>query len=541
MIQNILEYSYINAGAHAVTGLTNTTGTLLPAFDQTVDYTAFNKASYISQGDYSYYLTYGPDRQRSKTVLNHTPLENTILTKYYAFGDYEKEVTPTGTRHLHYIAGGDGLAAIYAKYDNAPDSLYFIMKDHLGSIVGAINDETGTVYRQNFDAWGRKRNPVTWSYTDIPDFPFDRGYTGHEHLKWFGLINMNGRLYDAALGRFLSPDLIVQNPTNTQNYNRYSYCLNNPLKYVDPSGYYRAGNSGDWWAGGDGPVFYFQGYGQEIPSGIGPGSGNHWSDYTRSEFGNFMLSNRRSFDYMYGPGSVDLGYEMYKNPILREQWASEEINLAQVRKDGGYWVYVSNDNVVGENMLYGTNSQLNELSGSETILKFIKIECGNSQAGVGEPLPTWLSWTNNSINTVAYGATVTGGSAGMLSSGAIRYYFNAWKGNQYIKTFSLTKLGTNIGYGTSFVGFGIGLYNFFDTESKTWGTYGQLGISLLSSGLTLSGPTSPIGIGIGFIEVAGGFSGFYNYLDSQQQFYNSTGGMLLPVNGIPTFIPIRKP
>jgi hypothetical protein len=47
---------------------------------------------------------------------------------------------------------------------------------------------------------------------------------------------MNGRLYDPKLHRFLQPDNYVQDPSNTQNYNRYSYVLNNPLKYTDPSG-----------------------------------------------------------------------------------------------------------------------------------------------------------------------------------------------------------------------------------------------------------------------------------------------------------------
>lgn len=56
------------------------------------------------------------------------------------------------------------------------------------------------------------------------------GYTGHEHLDEFGLINMNGRLYDPLLARFLSPDPYVQEMENPQNFNRYSYCLNNPLK-----------------------------------------------------------------------------------------------------------------------------------------------------------------------------------------------------------------------------------------------------------------------------------------------------------------------
>ena len=47
---------------------------------------------------------------------------------------------------------------------------------------------------------------------------------------------MNGRLYDPILGRFFSPDNYVQLPDNSQSFNRYSYCLNNPLKYTDPTG-----------------------------------------------------------------------------------------------------------------------------------------------------------------------------------------------------------------------------------------------------------------------------------------------------------------
>ena len=64
----------------------------------------------------------------------------------------------------------------------------------------------------------------------------DRGYTGHEHLASVGLIHCNGRLYDPALHRFLMPDNYIQDPFNTQNFNRYGYCLNNPLVYVDENG-----------------------------------------------------------------------------------------------------------------------------------------------------------------------------------------------------------------------------------------------------------------------------------------------------------------
>lgn len=73
-----------------------------------------------------------------------------------------------------------------------------------------------------------------------PELLLGCGYTGHEHLPWFGLINMNARLYDPATRRFLNPDPVVQLPDNTQSYNRYSYCLNNPLRYTDPTGLFRA-------------------------------------------------------------------------------------------------------------------------------------------------------------------------------------------------------------------------------------------------------------------------------------------------------------
>jgi len=88
-----------------------------------------------------------------------------------------------------------------------------------------------------FDAWSLSYNRTGRSYINVPaDFLVFRDYTGHEHIDVFNLINMNGRVYDPVLGRFLSPDNYVQMPDATQGFNRYAYCLNNPLKYTDPSG-----------------------------------------------------------------------------------------------------------------------------------------------------------------------------------------------------------------------------------------------------------------------------------------------------------------
>ena len=112
--------------------------------------------------------------------------------------------------------------------------------DQQGNILSVVDENGGRVFDATYDAWGRQT--VT-----LNTICLHRGYTGHEMMGEFGLINMNrrslarsgesnGRVYDPTLGRFLSPDNYVQAPGNSQSFNRYSYCLNNPLKYTDPSG-----------------------------------------------------------------------------------------------------------------------------------------------------------------------------------------------------------------------------------------------------------------------------------------------------------------
>ena len=141
-----------------------------------------------------------------------------------------------------YIQGGDGLAAI-VNYNADGDDLtmaYATHLDYLGSLEILSKEDGSLFYEQSFDAWGKIRNPDTWQFdpnyqANQPNWLW-RGYTGHEMLYEFDLIHMNGRLYDPFVGRMLSPDNFVQDATSTQNYNRYSYVVNNPLKFTDPSG-----------------------------------------------------------------------------------------------------------------------------------------------------------------------------------------------------------------------------------------------------------------------------------------------------------------
>jgi RHS repeat-associated protein len=108
--------------------------------------------------------------------------------------------------------------------------------DNLGSISVITNETGAVVERDGYDAWGQRRwangadgNPGA---SQTP-----RGFTGQEELSDVGLVHLNGRIYDPLLARMTSADPMVPDPLNGQAWDRYSYVVNNPLAFTDPSGY----------------------------------------------------------------------------------------------------------------------------------------------------------------------------------------------------------------------------------------------------------------------------------------------------------------
>jgi YD repeat-containing protein len=150
-----------------------------------VTYTDFKKIQTLTEGSKSYELTYGVDDERRMSLYK---VNNAIkLTRYY-LGDYEEEVYPNGTiRKIHYLSGGAVLIR-----NNGVDSLLYGYSDHQGSLI-ALTDESGNVLeRYAYDPWGNRRNPSDWTQKDTrTSFLLNRGYTMHEHLDAFGIINMN--------------------------------------------------------------------------------------------------------------------------------------------------------------------------------------------------------------------------------------------------------------------------------------------------------------------------------------------------------------
>ena len=216
---------------------------------QNITYTDFNKVGSITGNGYKLEIEHGLENQRisqSLSSVNQHGQTTLLLKKHFTGGLQEKIFYETGAeKTISYISSPEGLAAIEVK-SGATSGWYTVLTDHLGSITTLVRESDGSKFELGYDAWGNRRDPATWAnYSgNLPDFITitdpafitDRGFTGHEYLDMFGLINMNGRVYDPVASRFLSPDNFVQAPQLALNYNGYVYCLNNPLVYTDPSG-----------------------------------------------------------------------------------------------------------------------------------------------------------------------------------------------------------------------------------------------------------------------------------------------------------------
>ncbi len=221
--QGVGNYTYNeNVRPHAVTEVENVKGDI-PSEALNTTFNDLGKIGRIEDTGKNRWMdfVYGPGQQRWYTELLSG---DTIKRSTVYAGNYEKTTEDGTTREFYYLDGNTIVVR-----ENGVIRYYLAFTDHLGSILSVADENGNSVFDATYDAWGKQT--VLHNYIGL-----HRGYTGHEMLNEFGIINMNGRLYDPVLGRFFSPDNYVQMSDNSQNFNRYSYCLNNPLKYADPSG-----------------------------------------------------------------------------------------------------------------------------------------------------------------------------------------------------------------------------------------------------------------------------------------------------------------
>jgi len=205
-----------------------------------VSWYSFNLPQTINAGGNRSTFWYGPARNRWKQVAIEGGVTETTL---YIGGLLEKVTLAGKTSWRHYVQAPTGTAAVHLRHaDGSAPRSYFLTHDHLGGTGAVLDASTGSVLlREAFDAFGRRRGVTGPAGPSAADWAVIRavtrdGFTGHEHLDNVGLIHMNGRVYDPDIGRFLSPDPIVQAPFDRQDLNRYAYGWNNPLNVVDPTG-----------------------------------------------------------------------------------------------------------------------------------------------------------------------------------------------------------------------------------------------------------------------------------------------------------------
>ncbi len=242
-------YTYADpVRTHAVTSVAgNVNGAINPVYSYDANgnlfngggrtissYSSFNMPTYITSGTEVVSLSYDAEHQRIVQVKNGETTEY-LDARWDTGVHFEKEYKKDGSiEYQHYINAPVGQVAQYTVKvagSVVTSTTRYLHKDHLGSVDTVTSDTGAVVTRFRYDPFGKQQ-----TLSGDPNVTH-HGYTGHEMMNGVGLINMNGRVYDPSLGRFMQADPFIQAPAFSQSYNRYSYVLNNPLSFTDPSGY----------------------------------------------------------------------------------------------------------------------------------------------------------------------------------------------------------------------------------------------------------------------------------------------------------------
>nr|WP_258129751.1 RHS repeat-associated core domain-containing protein [Flavobacterium columnare] len=325
-----------------------------------------------------------------------------------------------------------------------------------------MTDEKGKlVEERHFDAWGN----LTHGSMQV----LDRGYTSHEHLQDVGLIHMNGRLYDPMLRRFLNADENIQDPTNTQCYNKYGYVMNNPLMFNDPDGEYAVGVAIAVAA-----LVAVLSYTVTIYAR--DGSLRHWKlgdAYVSAIYGAFGSLGASAF------GAI--GGDFAKSTVGTITFGAISGGVGAELSGGNFWQGV----VIG-GMVAGLNHTMHNA-----------LDEGSEGEG---PKPKKVQ---NSESNLKSNSAVIGYEGTILSKAEIAVKFSS-KGAKFsdLRHISKSLKGTSIiGKGLGVVGLGFTVYEDFTSGGITWGTAAKVGI-----GGALLFASAPFAIGYTILDVGWGLA-----------------------------------
>ena len=138
---------------------------------------------------------------------------------------------------FHVGAIGRAIAQVTFEASDQSEDVTYLHTDQQGSIRLITSSGGGAALAvRHYGPFGEPVD-VAGESSAIASEDVRFGYTGHEHDTELGLINMRGRIFDPVLRGFLTPDPIVPDVFDTESYNPYAYVRNNPLRFIDPSGF----------------------------------------------------------------------------------------------------------------------------------------------------------------------------------------------------------------------------------------------------------------------------------------------------------------
>ena len=429
-----------------------------------ISYTSFNlpgSQAGISGSGTSYTWGYDENHQRVQETRSNA---SGTRTTWYQHPDnagglaFESEQAPSGAiDNRHYVSAGSqtlvlvstGALPVLAATDRKPPAISSIAlvkveywhKDHLGSLAATTDHAGNVTARYAYDPFGKRRETngrydengnqvIDWT-TDT-DHGTDRGFTGHEHLDDIGLIHMNGRLFDPLIGRFLQGDPMIQAPEELQNYNRYSYCLNNSLNCTDPTGYWSLKK-------------FLRAHVRAI---FKPTLKNHIEAFASNPGQEIIDKAIMRNQFLYQVGMIVVTYYSGGNPYATAAYAAyygeRRTGSVNAGLKAGAIAYISAE----MSSFAGDLGDLYGVGGIEHFAAHMASGCGQALISGGKcgqgalsaaftlaATPTIADYTKGNVILGAMGAAVVGGTVSVIGggkfangaqTGAFSYLFNHW-------------------------------------------------------------------------------------------------------------------
>lgn len=225
---------------HWIAPLYDNTGNILSYWDytaqayaQSFSYTLTHQPAEIWIGsEYTYYQHDNAGKQTFEYDV--------VSTKYSPGSNFQYVIKGSEYEYRYTIPTPLGATGTYVNNSESGETVEYLFKDVLSSLSISMDGSGSVISEYAYDCWGWPRNPNTWAQFTLaqvwPSYKNDMGFTSHDMQGQFRFINMGGRHYDPQTSRFLSTDILIQNPTVATFYNPYAYALNNPFRFTDPTG-----------------------------------------------------------------------------------------------------------------------------------------------------------------------------------------------------------------------------------------------------------------------------------------------------------------